>query len=295
MAYAVPQGGISAPLAMMPPQKKKPTPVEDMYKVYNAAVKQQGGDYDDIMGRFRSLYSDPNSNFSSNRSLASEFTPYVPELAQYSKSPDTVDALSKLRGLSETGGLSEEDTRNLRARGVSPIRAMYSTAQRDMDRQRRLSGGYSPNYGAVTSRMTRDMSSQVADQMDKVNAGIAEMVQKGKLSSAPQYANAAQQESELANRFSLENANAKNEAARFNTSNLFDLKFKDLANRRQDMESNNSNRMGILKGMTDLYGTTPALPALYGNQAMNTAQFQNNVNQEKKKTATNLLGNLVRR
>lgn len=259
--------GLAANPALYP-AKKKPNPVEDMYRLYNTSVEQQAGDYDKIMGLYGKVFGETDPN--SGTSLASRFTPYTPSLTQYEKSPDTTAALANLRGLTETGGLSAEDQQNLRARGISPIRSMYATAQRDVNRQRNLAGGYSPNYGAVTAKMTRDMSSQIADQMDKVNANIAQMVQTGKLQTAPQYAGAAQSESELKHKIGLENASAKNEAARFNASNLFDAY-------RTDKQS----RLGAVEGMRGLYGTTPALANLYGNQAMNTAQFQNEVGQQK--------------
>lgn len=246
-------------------KKKKPTPVEDMYKVYGSAVKQQAGDYDDIMGRYKNIADSSDAS-------GGGFTPYNPTLATYNKSPDTTAALANLRGLTETGGLSGDDQQNLRARGISPIRAMYATADRDMNRQRSLSGGYSPNYGAVTSRMARDQSSLISDATQNVNAGIAEMVQRGKLSAAPQYAGAAQAESELGNRFNLTNADTQNEAARFNASGMFDA-----ARQRR------SDKLGATSGMANLYGTTPALVNTFGNQAMDTAKFQNDVNVNKKK------------
>ena len=259
------------------PKKKKPSPVEDMYKVYNASVGQQAGDYDEIMGKFRDIYSD------SSGGGRNAFQPYTPERATYNKSADTTDALAKLRDLSDSGGLSGSDQQNLRARGISPIRAMYATAARDMNRQRSLSGGYSPNFGAVTAKMTRDQSSMVADQMDKVNAGIAEMVQRGRLSAAPQYAGAAQAESELGNKFNLENASMGNEARRFNAQGMFDAE-----------RMRRGERADAARGMTSLYGTTPALVNTFGNQAMNTAQFQNDVNQQKKKTALSGIGAMRR-
>lgn len=249
---------------------KKPSPIEDMYKVYGSAVKTQAGDYDNIMNRYKNIADTADSPGGSGGKYG--FTPYNPALATYNKSPDTTAALANLRGLTETGGLSNDDQQNLRARGISPIRAMYSNAQRDMNRQRNLSGGYSPNFGAVTARMARDQSSALSDQMQSVNAGIAEMVQRGKLSSAPQYAGAAQAESELANRFELENANMRNEASRFNATGMFDA-----------TRAGRGDKLGATQGMANLYGTTPALVKTFGDQSMDTAKFQNDVNVNKKK------------
>lgn len=224
------------------------SPIETMYDVYGTAVNKQASDYDTIMGNYDEIYRqamDPNQG---------KFTPIG-----YDKSSDTTAALASLKGLSETGGLSGADQQNLRARGMSPIRSMYATAQRDMDRNRRLQGGYSPNFGAVTAKMTRDQSSAIADQMDKVNANIAQMVQTGKLSAAPNYASAAQAESEL-----------KHGIAKFNAQGLFDAS-----------RTRRSDALGAIQGKTNLYGTTPALSQLYGSQARNDRDFEADQKQRK--------------
>jgi hypothetical protein len=259
------------------PRKKKPNAVEDMYNLYGTSVQKQAGDYDDIMSRFKDIYNRANADPSGG------YTPYQADLANYSKSADTTAALANLKDLTETGGLSAGDQQNLRARGVSPIRSMYATASRDMDRNRRLSGGYSPNFGAVTAKMTRDMSSQIADQMDKVNANIAEMVQSGKLSAAPNYASAAQAESELASKFELSNRDAKNQAKRDNAMGMFDAK------------KNQTNLAAeAARGMTSLYGTTPALPNLYGSQAADARNFESDQKQKKRNAGIALMGQMGR-
>ena len=259
------------------PRKKKPDPVEEMYKLYDTSVTKQAGDYDDIMSRFRDIYN------TSRGGGGGDYTPYQAEKAAYTRSADTTSALASLKDLSETGGLSGADQQNLRARGISPIRAQYATAQRDLDRNRRLSGGYSPNFGAVTSKMTRDQSSLIADQMTNVNARIAEMVQSGKLSAAPNYASAAQAESELGSKFALSNRDAENEARRSNAMGLFESK-----------RNQRSLAANAAQGMTQLYGTTPALPELYGKQAADTRDFQAEQNQRKRRAGIDLLGTMRR-
>lgn len=256
------------------PPKKKPNPVEDMYNLYDTSVQKQAGDYDDIMSRFKDIY---NTSKGGNGG----YTPYAAEKAAYTKSADTTSALANLKDLTETGGLSGADQQNLRARGISPIRSMYATAQRDLDRNRRLSGGYSPNFGAVTSKMTRDMSSQIADQMDNVNARIAEMVQSGKLSAAPNYASAAQSEANLKSQFDLSNRDAENEARKTNAAGMFEAQ-----------RNKQSLAAEAAKGMTNLYGTTPALPNLYGSQAADARNFQADQAQKKRQTGVSLLNTL---
>lgn len=261
------------------PSKKKQSPLDEMYNLYGTSVQKQAGDYDDIMGKYRNIYDESGPGNESRYS----FNPYQADQATYRKSSDTTAALANLNELSRTGGLSGTDQQNLRARGVSPIRAQYATTQRDMDRQRRLNGGYSPNFGAVTAKMTRDQSSAIADQMDKVNANIAQMVQSGRLSAAPNYASAAQNESELAHSIETGNVNARNDANRFNATGIFESK-------RQQR----GDRLGAANGMTNLYGTTPALSNLYGSQALDTAKFEQGVKQQKKSNALDAFRGMYR-
>jgi len=251
---------------------KKVDPIAQLYDRANSEYDMQRADYGDIMRRFKDLY-DSSSNAGNYR-----FNPVTAAQSSYNKSADTTAALASLRDLSETGGLSGADQQNLRARGMSPIRAQYATAQRDMDRQRRLNGGYSPNFGAVTSRMARDQSSLIADQMDKVNANIAQMVQSGKLSAAPNYASAAQAESELAHRVGMSNTAARNDANMFNAKGMIDARMQQ-----------RGDRMQAATGMTQLYGTTPARTAQSQNNALQNAEFQNLVKQQKKNTGVGVM------
>jgi len=260
--------------------KKKKSPLDEMYSLYGTSVEKQAGDYDDIMGKFRNIYDSAGSPDYESRF---GFKPYETAQTAYNKSPDTTRALSNLEELSRTGGLDASAQQNLRARGVSPIRAQYATAQRDMDRQRRLNGGYSANFGAVTSKMARDQSSLIADQMDKVNANIAEMVQSGRLSAAPNYASAAQAESNLAHGVATDNTQAKNDANKFNATGMFESK-----------RAQRGERLGAAQGMTNLYGTTPALSKLYGDQSLDTAQFEAGQKQQKKTNALGAFGRMYR-
>jgi hypothetical protein len=95
---------------------------------------------------------------------------------------DFGDVQNRFREFSQTGGYSPEDLANIRARAISPTRAVYANAQANIDRQRGLQGGYSPNYTAATAKMSRDLSQNISDTNTNANAAIAEMVQRGKLS-----------------------------------------------------------------------------------------------------------------
>lgn len=98
-------------------------------------------------------------------------TPYAPN----------AQAQAGYSDFAKTGGFSKEDLGNIRARALSPVRAVYANAQRNVNRQRSLQGGYSPGFGAMQTRMAREQGQETSDAATNAEAGISEMVQKGKL------------------------------------------------------------------------------------------------------------------
>lgn len=94
---------------------------------------------------------------------------------------DYSEILDRYRGFADTGGFSPQDLGAIRSRALSPVRAVYSDANRAIDRGRSLAGGYSPNYGAVKAKAAREQAYTTADATTNVEASIAQMVQQGKL------------------------------------------------------------------------------------------------------------------
>ncbi len=90
-------------------------------------------------------------------------------------------ALGGYQGFSENGGFSPQDIQNLRARAIAPTRAIYQNAQNNIDRQRTLQGGYSPNYTAASAKLARDESQGISDANVNADASIAQLQQQGKL------------------------------------------------------------------------------------------------------------------
>jgi hypothetical protein len=82
----------------------------------------------------------------------------------------------------DTGGYSGQDIADMRARGVSPIRAAYANAQRAVGQQRSLQGGYSPNAIAAQVKMAREQGQSMADASQNVDAQIAQARNAGRLS-----------------------------------------------------------------------------------------------------------------
>lgn len=80
----------------------------------------------------------------------------------------------------KTGGYSDMDIANMRARGMAPVRAAYANANRDVDRKVALQGGYSPGYGVLKSRLAREQSSAMSDASTNIEAALAQMRNEGR-------------------------------------------------------------------------------------------------------------------
>jgi len=143
---------------------------------------------------------------------------------------------------SQTGGYSPEDIRDMRARGVSPIRANYMNMTNEMQRQKNLAGGYSPNMGAVMTKLGSQRGQMAADAVQKINADLAEARNRGRLAG-------------LAGMSGIEGQRlgADIDVQKWNS--------------QADM-MNNQNRLAALQGMSSLYGTTPGMSNAFGNQLL---------------------------
>lgn len=257
-----------------------PTPLQNQYNLYNSGVAQDATDRSAIMRGYQNLASQAPSYMNSTQGN------YTPAQSQYSQSSDLRDATSNLRGLSQNGGYSDQNLQDIRARSVSPIRSIYSNALREVDRNKRLQGGFSPNYNATRARMARDLSTQISDASQNVEGDIAGRQAAGRLAAGPQYAQLTAGQSDLQNQMGQHNADTQNEASRFNANNT--------------LQGNNYNldvfrsMLSPLQGQASLYGTTPALSNLFGSQAQNAAQLANTQEQQTQQNGLNLVGSLMR-
>lgn len=173
-----------------------------------------------------------------------------PQTAQYRQSGDVTDSLSKLKDLSDTGGYSAADIQNIRERDISPIRSIYASGQQNLERQKALSGGYSPNFNAVTASMARDQASKIGDITTRANADIAQNVASNKLSAAPVYASASananaaktaadQRNADIVNQINQWNSGMAIDVNKFNTTNNMSL---DEFNKQIQLALDESNR-----------------------------------------------------
>jgi hypothetical protein len=261
------------------PYATTPNPLQGAYDAYSGSVRQQAGDYDDIMNRYRSLLTDIGNNLGPNlrNSIATSGTggPIVPT---YQSTPDYQNAISNLGGLAKTGGYSDADIANIRERGISPIRSVYANAQENLNRQKSLQGGYSPNYAAVSAKMAREMSSQLADQTTAVNAQLAQNIAQNKIATSTPYASITAGEQANRNDFALRAADIANSTKNNNLNAILESYTAPL-----------QGKLSALSGMTGLYGTTPAFANMLGNQANAQAGLQAGIQQGNRSAALNTI------
>lgn len=247
---------------------------------FSAAVNTQASDYDSIMKAYKSLLTSSGSG-------SSTFSPVSPtsvsniQIPNYSVSSELQGALTNLSSLSATGGYSDQDIQDLRARGVGPIRSIYQTAQRNLDRTKSLQGGYSPNYTAASAKMAREQSEEVGNAVQNVNAGIANSVAANKLSASGSYATLAAAEN--ARKIEIQQANAElmREIAAFNANAINSANQFNAAGRLNTQNMNLQNLFRGAEGMANLYSSSPGLVNTFGSQvaqAANSNQNQQQIN-----------------
>lgn len=256
---------------------------------YRSAIPTQAGNYDEIMQGYRNILGQGNGE---SDALMQQYKSLLQGMGEYKdvnyqESGEQKEAFKQLRNLVETGGLSEAERGDLRARGVSPIRAVYANMEREMGRNRSLSGGYSPSFNAAAARMAREGSESIAGAVTNVNAKIAEMVQQGKLTAAPQFANLANSKTQGMNQVSLANARNKIDFSA-NKGNL-------LQGMGSLLNNKNNPQLQALQGMTSLYGTTPALVNTFGSQVANQSNQNQNAVAQKQNYKSNVIGSMSRR
>jgi hypothetical protein len=198
---------------------------------FNVAADLGGQDYGNIMGGYSSFLNnlpgganariDPRYDAAANRAIAG------------------------YQNFADTGGYSPEDIAALRARAIAPTRAIYANAQTNLNRNRALQGGYSPNYAAASAKMARELSNTIGDQNVNVEAALADAIRQGKLAGLGGM-----------NTVALGQEGAQLGVNALNSSSA--LQNAALAN-------------SALSGMGNLYGTAPGLAQMYGNQLLSSS------------------------
>lgn len=230
--------------------------------VYKSALETSAGDYDSIMGQYKTL----GDSVASKGPGPSTYTPIAPSLASFHSGD-----YSELSGIGDTGGYSSGDIDNIRARGISPIRSIYDSAQKGLNRQKALQGGYAPNFGAASAKMAREASDLISKRTTDVNAGIAETVNANKINAINSLSSIRAGENSQLNNVNTHNADVVNAVNEFNSG----MK-KSYEDDTRNRETDDFNKiLETIKGQQSTYGTTPAIANTLGSQVLNAANTVN--------------------
>lgn len=234
---------------------------------YGRGSESNYGDYTDIMNRYRNIAGGGAEGGGGGGGGGGGYSAFTvnPGRAGYS---DPFKSYAGFEEFSKTGGYSRDDIANMRARGVSPVRASYANAEREVGRQRALQGGYSPNATAALTRMARERSQAGADAMQNVEAGLAEARNKGRLAG-------------LSGMSGIETSRlgADVDISKFNTGLDFQGQTYNADAQSRAQAANNAagaasaaasraDQFRALQGMTSLYGTNPGMSETFGNQLL---------------------------
>lgn len=213
---------------------------------YNNAVQRDTADYGRMMGGFQDYMK--NAKFGFER-VKAERPAELNESYGYLR-----EAMPGYREFAATGGYSPQDIQELRARSTNPVRAAYGNSMMEMNRARSIGGaGGAPNYIAALSKAAREQSQGVADAQTNINAALADQIRQGKLAGLAGISGIGSTMGGL----------SSDEAGRILQANL--------ANQGADLQTQGmadaAQRFG-LSGQAGLYGTTPGMSSMFGNQAL---------------------------
>lgn len=159
------------------------------------------------------------------------------------------EALAGYSDFAKTGGFSPQNIQDIRARATAPIRSVYSSARRELNRGNRLGGGGAINKAAAEAKMGREQAYATSDMSTNAEAVLANLIQSGRLAGLGGLTQGGLGAGGLANAFA-------------------------------------NTRLNALNSMTGLYGTTPGLSNMFGNQVLggqqnliNAQGLQNNLSQ----------------
>lgn len=261
-----------------------------MYNNYNIGQAANQGTYNDVMGKYNELYANPFgegglSGIGGNgygggyqSSTQGIYSDLANNGGGYGWDPmfrgAMGNAISGYGEFANNGGFSDQAIADMRERNLRPTKQVFQTAQNELNRSRSLSGG-SANYAAAQGKLARDLAYNIGDMNVDTNAALAQMIQQGKLAGLQGLSStgAAGQglstnidelnaRMKLAGLSGLDSIDARNAAAGAAASANADANAKALFNAR----------MGVLGGMTDMYGTNPALLNVTGNQLLGADQ-----------------------
>ncbi len=271
-----------------------PTPLEAEYtpisqnfqNQYQNVANQQMQHYTDLMGGYRD-WRDKSITPTIAAINARTPRPFTFERVNYERDPETFGrAISGYTDFANTGGYSPQDIQELRARGISPIRAAYGNAMMQLDRQRSLQGGYSPNFTAATAQMQRELPQQLSDATTNVNAQLAEAIRSGKLAGLSGLTGIGGDEGGW-----KMNAALANQGADLQAQNLTEQALSAKEGRQLQAQQLLGSSLDMERG---LYGTSPGAAATFGDQAQRAYQQRLALEQLRGQLGSNYVDNQIR-
>jgi len=230
---------------------------------YNTGVDKNMGSYDQIMNNYQDYYDNPRGRRGGGGGGTPGFTPtnYVAPKIDYQ---DPFESYGGYKDFASTGGFDEAGKANIRARAIAPTRAIYERGNENLSRQRSLQGGYSPGYASAMSRNNRQMNEAVSDANIAAESDLARMIQSGRLAGLGGMSGIEGQRLGAQFRKNEYNADSDKWATEGNAGeNRYGAEY----NYRNSMDQE-GDRLGALTGMTSLYGTTPGMAKLFGDQVL---------------------------
>ncbi len=191
----------------------------------------------------------------------------------------TNESLAGYSDFAKTGGYSDRDIADLRARAIAPTRAIYGNAQNNINRQRSLQGGYSPNYTASSAKLAREMSQSIGDANINANASIADQIRSGKLAGLSGLAQTSLGQQGADTSLNSINSQLNNQLRLAGLSGMSDLDKTQLG-----------AKLSGIGGMSNLYGTAPGLSGQTGNMALNSNNQLLNTNSLQNQLSLGIMG-----
>jgi hypothetical protein len=137
-----------------------------------------------------------------------------------------------------------------------------------------------------TNRMNTDLFNRDIAGNNEIGRANVDLMNQGNLRNIGAREDISRANTDLFNSAIKSNVQDTNEGRRIN----LELPFK-----RSALGSDQNNQIQqILEGMKGLYGTTPAMASLFGNQAMQGANLQNTINQGNNQNAMEMIMQLMR-
>ena len=97
---------------------------------------------------------------------------------------------NRVRGLgvyddfANTGGYTEADKGNIKARALAPVGALAESARQELERRRAVQGGYAPGFDAASNRLRRDAARGAVDASLNANLEVKDRVNANKFAGA---------------------------------------------------------------------------------------------------------------